>query len=88
MVARSTIGPPSAFVLERNSVDALSNRAAVGRVSVILLKNDWIVAAVSIPRIVDIGKLHSRYGKRGYKHVCPAFFSRIFHTRHPRGQQV
>jgi len=33
-----------------------------------------IVAAVSIPRIVDIFGTLSRYGKRGYKRVHLGFF--------------
>jgi hypothetical protein len=45
----------------------------------ILLKNGLIVAAVSIPRIVDTRKLPSRYGKRGYIQVRLAFFSTIIY---------
>jgi hypothetical protein len=52
----------------------------------ILLKNGLIVAAVSIPRIVDTRKLPSRYGKRGYILVRLAFFSRSSIGLLPHGQ--
>jgi hypothetical protein len=46
----------------------------------ILLKNDLDRSRGFHTVSFGIRKLFSRYGKRGYKSVHLAFFSRIFHT--------